>query len=92
MLVGIGLPFEFGIENSHGVGQLVVGHVVVADDEIDAFTLGIGDFLYGLDAAVEGNYECNAILGCIVDAFVRDSVTLVVTVGDIVVEPRIEIL
>ena len=44
MFVGVGLSFEFGIEDSHGVGQLVVGHMVVADDEINAFALGIGYF------------------------------------------------
>ena len=92
MFVGIGLPLEFGVEDSHGVGQLVVGHVVVADDEVDAFALGVCNLLHGLDAAIEGDDERDAVLGGIVDTLVGDAVTLVVAVGDVVVEPRVEIL
>ena len=53
VLVGIGVVGPFGIQDGHGGRQHVVGYVVVADDEVDAFFLGIRNLLYGFDAAVQ---------------------------------------
>ena len=36
VLEGVGVVFAFGIEDGYGVGQLVIGYVMVADDEVYA--------------------------------------------------------
>lgn len=50
--VRIGVVEPLGIENGYGGWQYGVGHMVVADDKVDAFLLGIRYFFYRLDAAV----------------------------------------
>ncbi len=87
----IGAVFALGIEHSHGRGQLHVGEMVVADDGVDAQFLGVFDFLHGLDAAVERNQQGAAMFLGRVDAFVRHTVTLVITIGNVVFDVRVEL-
>ena len=84
-ILGVG---AFGIEHGHGGGQLVVGHVVVADDEVHAALVGVGHLVDGFDAAVERDDECDATADGVVDALERDAVALIVAVGDVVFDRR----
>ena len=53
---GIGGVLALRVEYGHRWRHLIVGHMMVADNEVDAKTLGIGNLLVGLDAAVEDNH------------------------------------
>ena len=72
-----------GVEHSHGIGDDIASAVVVADDEVDAFGVGVFDAFHGLDAAVEGDDKLEAVVSRIVDTFVGDAVAFLVAVGDI---------
>ena len=61
--------FELRVQDSHGRRKLVVGHVMVADDEVDAAFGGISDFVDRLDAAIENYDEFHTLFGYIVYAF-----------------------
>ena len=91
MLVGIGVVGTLCVEDGYGGGQLVARHVV-ADDEVDAFLLGVGYLVGSLDAAVEHDDEADARLAGIVDALPRDAVAVFVAVGDVVVDVAVELL
>ena len=60
-------PFEFGVEYRGCRGQLVVGHMVVADDEVDSALLGILYLVDSLYAAVEDYYKRHSLFGEHVD-------------------------
>ena len=88
----IGRIFELWVENGYSRRKLVVGDVVVADNEIDA-TLGcVADLVDGFDAAVENYDQFHTLLGHIIDAFARNAVAFVVACGDIEIELGVEIL
>ena len=84
--VGVVIVAALGVENGHSRGQDLVGNVVVANDEIDATLLGIGDFFDGLDATVQDDDEAHTGFGGIVDTAFRHPVTFFVAVGDVVVD------
>ena len=65
---------------------------MVAYDEVDAETLGIGYFVNGLDTAVEDYDELYTRLLGIVDALLAHTVALVVTVGDVILDVGVELL
>ena len=92
MLERISVVSTFGIKNGNGRRQFIVGHVMVAYDEVDAETLGIGYFVNGLDAAVEDYDELYTRLLGIVDALLAHTVALVVTVGDVILDVGVELL
>ena len=92
VLVGIRVVRALGVEDGGGRGQLVVGHVVVADDEVDAFLAGIRHFLHGLDAAVQHDDQLHARPCGIVHPLHRHPVALVVAVGDVVVDVGVILL
>ena len=92
MLEGVGVVLPLGVEDSHGIGQLVIGVVVVADDEVDAKALGIVYHLVGLDATVEDDDELHTRLMGKVYPLLAHAVALVVAVGDIIVDIGIELL
>ena len=48
------------IENGYGIRQFFVGHMVVADDKVDAKCLCVSDFINSFDAAVEYDNEVHA--------------------------------
>ena len=83
---GIGGVLAFRIEYGHRWRHLIVGHMMVADNEVDAKTLGIGNLLVGLYAAVEDNHQFYALFLGLVDSLATHSVALLVSVGDIVVD------
>ena len=55
MLEGITVVLTFRIENSYSVGHHLIGHMMVADDEVDTQTLCIGNLLDRLNTAIENN-------------------------------------
>ena len=92
VLVRISVVKPLGVQYGHGRRQHLVGHVVVADDEVDALLAGIGDFLYRLDAAIQHDDQLHARLGGIVHSLHRHAVTFVVSVGDVVINVRVILL
>ena len=84
---GVAAVFALGVQHGHGGRQPVFGKMVVADDHVHAPAARIFDLVAGLDAAVQSDYELEVPLGRPVDALERDSVALVVTVGDVEVHP-----
>ena len=64
--------------------------MVVADNEIDAETLGIRHQRIAPHAAIECNDETEALLSRIVDALFGNAVAFLVPVGDIILNPRIK--
>ena len=83
--VGVVVVVAFRVQDGSSLRQHIVGHVVVADDEVHAQRLGIGDFLHRFDAAVQNDDEFHAALRCHLNAFVGDAVAFVVAVRDVVV-------
>ena len=69
ILERIGIAFELRVENGNSVGQHIVGHMVVADDEVDAFFLGILNLFDCLDSAIEHNNQLHSDFGSVVDTF-----------------------
>ena len=92
MHVGVGVILAFRIQDGYRRRQHLVRYVVVADDEVDAFLFCVGHFVDGLYAAVEDDDELHACLGGIVHALVRDAISLVVSVGDGVVDVGVVLL
>ena len=88
---GVVVVCAFRVEHGHGRGHGLVGDVVVADDEVDAQRAGIGDFVDGLDAAVEHDDKSDAHFGGVVHSLARDAIPLVIAVGDVEVHVRIEL-
>ena len=75
------LPFR--VQDGHGSRKFVFRKVMVTDDHVDALGLCIIYLFVGLDAAVKGYDEAEAVLACPVDAFVRHSISFVVSFRDI---------
>ena len=92
MFVRIGVVFALGVQYSYGRGQHFIGYVVVADDEVDAFFLGVCNFVYSLDAAVQHDNQSHTGFGGIVHTLCRNAISLVVTVGYVIIYVRIELL
>ena len=72
------------IEYGHGRRQLIIGHMVVADYEVDAVVAGILYLLDSLYAAVKYYDELHLIFDGIINAFSRDAVSLFVAGGYII--------
>ena len=88
---GIGVVLTLGVEDGHGIGQLLVGHMMVADDEVDALLFGIGYLVDGFDATVEDDNELHALLLGIVYTFLAYAIAFVIAVGDIVFDVGIKL-
>ena len=65
---------------------------MIADNKVYALLFGIGNFLDGLNAAVEDNNKFHTNLPGIVYSFLAYAISLVVAVGDIVFDIGIETL
>ena len=91
MLEGVSRVLTLRIQNGHSIGQFIVGHVMVTDDEINAQRLRIGDFIDCLNAAIQHNNEFDTLFGCIVQSLLADTITLLITVGNIVFNVGIEL-
>ena len=92
MLEGVGVVFALRVENGGSRRHHLVGDVVVANDEVDAKTLGIGYFVDCLDTAIENDNEFHTGFLGKVYSFLAHAISLVIAVGDIVVDVRIELL
>ena len=92
VLEGIGGVRSFGIQYGYGTRQHIVWHVVVADDEVYAQRLSIGNLVDSLDAAVEHDNQFHTFLCRIVESFLADAVSLLIAVGDVVFHIGIELL
>ena len=65
--------------------------MVVANDEIDAFLLGILDFVDCLDTTIEHNYQLHAYFFGVIDTLYRDTITFFVASRYIILDIRVEI-
>ena len=92
MCAWVGGVGHFRIEYRHGRRKGLVGHMVVADNEVDPFGPCIGYLLNSLYAAVEHDYQTHVVLCRIVDAFHRDSVALVIACRYVVFYIRVVVL
>ena len=96
VFTGVGAVLAFGVEHGDGVGNGVAGQVMVANDEIDSFALGIGHPGTGFDSAVEGDDELRSVVGGVVDPLFRNPVPFGVAVGNVEKEvvhpPREEVV
>ena len=88
MLVRIDGVYALGIQYSHGIRQNVVRHVMVADNKVDPQLLGIFDLFDGFDTAVERDHQRDSVFTGIVDSFIRNPVSFVVPVRNIIVQCR----
>lgn len=92
MFERVGIFFQFRIEDCCSARKFVVGHVMVADDEVYIFAFGVSYFLHCFYTAVESDNECNSAFFGIVYTLRRNAISLVITVGDIIFEVGIKIL
>ena len=90
--IGVGRTGKLGVQYRNGAGQLLIGDVMVAHDEVYAQRLGIRYLLNGLYATVEHDDQLHACGIGVVDTALRDSITILVAVGDVVVYVRRELL
>ena len=90
--IGIGGVEPLGVQDGRGGRKHLVGHVVVADDEVDAFFTGVSYFFDRFDAAVEHDDEFHPCLIRIIHSFERHSIAFFVAVGDIIVDVGIVLL
>ena len=58
------------IKHGHSLRKLIFRKMMIADDHVYAFTAGILDLLIGLDTAVEGDDQTEAVFCRPVYAFV----------------------
>ena len=92
MLKRVGVSLQFRIKNSYSFGKAIIGHMMVADNKVNSFTLGVINLFYSLDAAVEYNNEGNTETRSEVDALVGNTITLFIACRDIVFHIRIIVL
>ena len=88
----VGRTLQLRIQNSHCRRQGIVGHMVVADNEVDTAALGILYLVDGFDATVEDDYQLHPIVGGIIDYLARYAIALVVACWNVKVNLRIKIL
>ena len=65
---------------------------MIADDEVDAFLLSVGNLFSRLDAAVENYNQTDSRFTGIVHTFAGNSVTVFISVGYVIVDIAIELL
>ena len=75
----------FGVQYCHCRRQLVIRHMMVADDEVYAFVLGVLDFVYCLYAAVQYDDKFHPRFLGKVYALTRDTISFLIPVRDVVV-------
>src|SRR5688500_769709 len=57
-----------GIEYRHSRWNYGAGQVVIADDEVNFFFVGVEHLVIGFDAAVERNDKCEIVFCCVIYA------------------------
>ena len=75
--------FPLRVKDSHSLRKFVFREVMVADDHINALFAGVLDLLVGLDAAVECDDEVEPVFCCPVNAFIGNTVALVISLRDV---------
>ena len=86
MLEGVFVVGPLWVEDGGSRRHLVVRHMMVADDEVDADALGVLYFSYRLDSAVENDNQAYSCLPGVFDALAAHPISLVVAVGNVVVD------
>ena len=86
MVVRVVVVGALWIQYGNGGRQHCIGHMMVADDEVDTQILGVSNFLNSLDATVQYDDEFHARFVGEVHTFLRNAISLFVAIGDIVVE------
>ena len=83
---------SFGIQDGNGRGQYVVRYMMVADDKVNSLLFGIRNLFYGFNAAVQYDDKPYSGFSGVVNSFFGNSVSFVITVRDVIVKVRIELL
>ena len=65
--------------------------MMVADDEVNPLFLGIGDFFYCLDSAVENDDESDSCFFGKINSLSAHAIPFIIAVGDIVIDVGIEL-
>ena len=92
MLERIAIVCALRVENGNSRRHHIVGHMMVADDEVDTLFFGIRYFVDSFDAAVEDYNKLHTLLLGIVDTLAAHSVALFIAVGNVVFDVGIELL
>ena len=92
MFVRVGRVSSFRIKDGCRFRQDIVGNVMVAYDEVYSLFFGIGYFIYCLYSAVKHNDKFYSGFVGIVHSLGCHSVSFVISVGDIIVDIRVELL
>ena len=92
MLEGIGVVRTLGVKYGNSGGHHFIGYMVVTNNEVYAKRFGIAYLLNGLDATVEDDNELHTCLIRVFHSLVTHTVSLVIAVGDVVVDVGVELL
>ena len=92
MFERIGVVFSFGVQNSGSLWHFLIRHVMVADDEVYAQLFGVFNFFYRLYSTVEYYYQSHTRFVGEVDTLTAHSISLVVAVGNVVVDVGVILL
>ena len=92
MTVRICIIITFGIEYGYGLRQFIIGNMMITDDKINPPTFGISYFLDGFNPAIERNNQRETVIGRIIDTFLGNTVSLIITIGDIIIDVGIKIV
>ena len=79
----IGAILAFRIQHRRCRRNFFLRKMMIANDKVNAFVLGIFYFIDSLDAAVEGDNQCEAVVRSPVDTFFGYAIAFVVTVRNI---------
>ena len=80
------------IKHSRSRRNFVFRKMMVTNDYVNAFARGVFDFVNGFDSAVQCDYEAETVLSSPVDALPGHAVSFVVTVRDIEIGKRIQLM
>ena len=86
MLERIRVVGAFRVKNRGGGRHHVVGNVVVADNEVNAQALSIGNLVDRFYSAVENNDKFNTSFLSIVYSLITHTISLVIAVGDVILD------
>ena len=92
MLERIAIVCALRVEDGNSRRHHLVGHMMVADDEVDTLFLGVRNLVDSFDAAVEDYNKLHTLLFGIVDTLAAHSVSLFIAVGNVVFDVGIELL
>ena len=92
MLERIAIVCALRVEDGNSRRHHIVGHMMVADDEVDTLFFGIRNLVDSFDAAVEDYNKLYTLLFGIVDTLAAHSVALFIAVGNVVFDVGIELL